>query len=189
MSPSCNIIPDVHVLIPFLNQHCTMLRNLATFQASIYEDWVKLAVSDAAFLNGLFLPATRHLSMMYPQDVRIRQFTMLYKVQCLRALEAAVSSEAHAIQNLTVAKAMSLALDEVSPCASFYALCRDSHLFQVMLGNIVGAATHVRGIVKLAESSGGVQALRLNGFLESLLHRFVYEKNILQPNVDLLCVD
>ncbi len=88
--------------------------------------WVRLAQTDTDFLHGVFLNASRHLSVMMqaqqqqPQEKqRYADMAVRYKLACVRAVSAAIVPEGRRrvparYSDVVVAETMVLAFDEVS---------------------------------------------------------------------------
>ena len=102
---------DVDYLIPYFMLNCTVLRGIGS--ESMRENWVKLAITDAGMLNGILLAACRHLSIVYPERPHIEQSIFSYKAYSLRDLNDDLKSQHMPLSDLTVSKALILALDEV----------------------------------------------------------------------------
>lgn len=77
------------------------------------KEWVRLALSDLGFLNGIFLAACRHLSENHRQQQFFKQLAIQYKLACVQALNNAISVETSSVSDPTVAKVLVLAWDEV----------------------------------------------------------------------------
>ncbi len=82
--------------------------------------WIRAGLSDAGFLSGIFLNASRDLSQVHQQWQNQQQFANLaisYRLVCLQTLNKAISSstEKTLFSDSIVAETIVLALDEVSP--------------------------------------------------------------------------
>lgn len=87
---------------------------------SMTTEWVRLALGDAGFLNGILLNASRHLSAVHQHGDNQQLFGNLairFKLACVKAVRAAISADApmRSFSDSLVAVTMVLALDEVSP--------------------------------------------------------------------------
>jgi hypothetical protein len=103
---------DVRVVIPYLNFHCSLLKDPADYQEQIRKDWVRLALADVGLLSAILLATCRHLCLHYSQD-GYAMLAMQYKHSCLHALRKAISVEASLARDSTIASALALAFDEV----------------------------------------------------------------------------
>lgn len=77
------------------------------------KEWVRLALTDAGFLKGIFLAACRHLSENHQQH-QFLQLAIQYKLASVRALSEAISAGMASVSDATIAIVMMLAFDEVS---------------------------------------------------------------------------
>lgn len=155
------------------------------------KEWVRLALGNAGFLNGIFLSSSRHLSKICQQLQQQQQFTNLairYKLVCVRALSDAISSGAKTMtfSDSVVAETMVLAFDEVSVQRidsnnelGAFPIVNSEFSLQISLGDLAMSRRHVQGAVRMVELNGGSQTLGLNGFLEMVLHKYVDEVGLL----------
>lgn len=82
------------------------------------KDWVRLALENADFLNGILLNASRHLATIHQrrdQQQRFANLAVQFKLACVRAVSAAISSDAQmkSFSDSVVAVTIVLAFDEV----------------------------------------------------------------------------
>ncbi|UKZ48089.1 hypothetical protein TrVGV298_002325 [Trichoderma virens] len=132
------------------------------FVDSMIDEWIRLGLSDLGFLSGIFLTASRYLSVFHqPHQPHHHQlFTehaTQYKLVCLKTLNEAISSSTlqGPFSDPVIAETMILALDEIS------------------LGDFETSRRHMKGALRMVELNGGPQTLGLNGFLEMVLHKFI----------------
>ncbi|OIW24596.1 hypothetical protein CONLIGDRAFT_685558 [Coniochaeta ligniaria NRRL 30616] len=150
-------------VIPYLNTQCRSLKARGLkFVDCMAKEWVRLALRDASFLNGIFLNASRHLSAIHPQRDQQQLFADLavrFKLACVRAVSAAISADAgtKSFSDSVVAVTIVMAFDEIS------------------LGDLAMSRRHVQGAVRMVELNGGPKTLGLNGFLEMVLQKYVGE--------------
>lgn len=185
--------PDVTAVIPHLVARCRkfMARGFGYID-SMTKEWIRLALGNAGFLDGIFLNASRHLSAVHQQRDQQQLFATLavrFKLSCVRAVRAAISSDARTkpFSDSVVAVTMVLALDEVS--GSAYGACygtreifpRADGYFpvQMSLGDLAMSRRHVQGAVRMVELNGGPETLGLNGFLDMVLRKYVGEVGLL----------
>ncbi|KAL7928210.1 hypothetical protein V8C35DRAFT_318676, partial [Trichoderma chlorosporum] len=147
---------------PYLLHHCSGFRVPGSgFDDSMIGEWIRLSLSDVGFLNGIFLTASRYLSIFH-QPYQPNQHRLLtkhatqYKLVCLRTLNEAISSSTGkwSFSDSIIAETMVLAMDEIS------------------LGDLETSRRHMQGAFKMIELNGGPQTLGLNGFLEMVFHKF-----------------
>ncbi|KAH8891540.1 hypothetical protein GQ53DRAFT_746607 [Thozetella sp. PMI_491] len=165
----------VNSVIPYLTIHCSAAAaEPGMYMEMMPKEWVRLAVSDKGFLQGLLLASSRHLSAsLHPcaeMQLRKQEFyeklAMQYKVACVQALIKAISNGTLTgpVSDSTLAKVMMLALDEI--------WLRDFEMFR----------RHVFGAIKLVEFNGGPETFGMQGLLARMFHKFVKDSGM----VDLL---
>lgn len=77
-------------------------------------EWVRLTLTNAGSLNGIFLAACRHLWMQCRQQYYM-QLAMQYKLSCVQTLRKTIYAETSScINDSTIAIGLFLAYDEVS---------------------------------------------------------------------------
>lgn len=176
---------DVKVVIPAATITCQALKNSG--QSRFYGhrmtvDWVPSALADTGLLSGLLLNACRFLAESSDGHQRERYATMAiqYKVSCLRSLNQALAAESSAPTDMSLAKVMALVSDDVIPNHLPPALLTDegSPCFQIGLGDLEASRKHVLGAIKIVDIRGGPRSLGMNGLLEFILLRLVYDKGL-----------
>jgi hypothetical protein len=175
----------VKVVIPAASATCQALKNSG--QSHFYGhrmtvDWVPSALADAGLLSGLLLNACRFLAESSDGRQRERYATMAiqYKVSCLRSLNRALAAESSAPTDMSLAKVMALVSDDVIPSYLLPALLPNqrSPCFQIGLGDLEASRKHVLGAIKIVDIRGGPRSLGMNGLLEFILLRLVYDKGL-----------
>ena len=103
---------------------CGRLRALTSLRReTLTVGWVQLALSNLDFLNGLFLGASRSLSVGYEQGRQQQQFASIavqYKLMCVKVVIDAISAntEPRMLGDIIVAETLVLAMDEVGDQAT-----------------------------------------------------------------------
>lgn len=105
---------DVQVVLPYLNFHCPVLKNVGESSEYMRKNWIFFSSTDADFLQGFLLAACRHLSMVN-LDGDYAQFAIQYKLRYIRSLREAICSDNPSSCRIAVTKALVLTLDEVRP--------------------------------------------------------------------------
>jgi len=78
-------------------------------------EWVGLAITDHALMvAAVFLSTCRYILRTQPHHLVFTRMALQYKQICLHTLREEVSTESPAINAMSVAKAVALAIDEVS---------------------------------------------------------------------------
>jgi hypothetical protein len=106
---------DLTVVIPWLNSRCGMqvLGTSDIYLECMNQDWVRLALTDAGFLQSIFLETCRHLSMAwYQRQGDFVQLASRYKIACMRTLIESISGRS-SYNDATIANVIELAFDEV----------------------------------------------------------------------------
>ena len=105
---------DVKVVIPDLSARCNKLGDVKENVNFMTKDWLRLNLTSAGSLSGVFLASCRDLVESKQRPQYYTSLSMQYKSHCFRALHEAISSERSSqIRDSTVAIAMLLAFDEV----------------------------------------------------------------------------
>lgn len=105
---------DVQVVLPYLNLHCPVLKNVDEPSEYMRKNWIFFSSTDADFLQGFLLAACRHLSMVN-LDGDYAQFAIQYKLRYIQSLRQAISSDTPSSCRIAVTQALVLTLDEVRP--------------------------------------------------------------------------
>ncbi|KAL5335543.1 hypothetical protein BJX70DRAFT_401447 [Aspergillus crustosus] len=146
----------VHVIIPLTTGHCNLFDYPGDHQTQLLREWVGLAVADDTLMVAAVLLSTcRYILQAQPDNILFVRLALQYKQICLRALRQEVNCRSAPVNNMTIAKALALALDEVA------------------LGEHAVAQKHLRGVVAMVDSRGGARQLGLTGLLERMYQRLI----------------
>jgi hypothetical protein len=99
-----------------MNINCNKLRDPMRYLDLMTREWVRLTLTNAGSLNGVFLAACRHLlkSQQQYQQQYYMQLAIQYKLSCVRDLREAIFFEMSSlISDPTIAIGLLLAYDEV----------------------------------------------------------------------------
>ncbi|KAH8658537.1 hypothetical protein BGZ61DRAFT_371055 [Ilyonectria robusta] len=160
----------VQVVLPYLNFHCPVLKNVGESSEYMRKNWIFLSSTDADFLQGFLLAACRHLSMVN-LDGDYAQFAIQYKLRYIQSLRQAISSDNPSSCRIAVTKALVLTLDEI------------------MLGDLSMASKHVVAAVNIIQMCGGSRALGLSNFVIYILNNCIKGKRLLEPQPSSSCTD
>lgn len=102
-------------VVPLFYTHCPSYNgNIKSVdQSEVLQDWVGLATTDSDLLNAIFLGACRDILLRRSHDQHLMQKALKYKQHCLEVLRKALAPPSK-MNNLTVAKAIAMVLDDVS---------------------------------------------------------------------------
>jgi hypothetical protein len=104
------------MVLPYMNITCNKLKDPRKYLDLMTREWVRLTLTNAGSLNGIFLAACRHLlqcQQQHQQQYYIH-LAMQYKLLCVQALREAILSETLSqISDSTVTINILLAYDEV----------------------------------------------------------------------------
>ncbi|KAL2857222.1 hypothetical protein BJY01DRAFT_136823 [Aspergillus pseudoustus] len=126
----------------------------AEFYQRINTTWVPFSLAHRTLVNLLLLSSCRHLLHLYEAPEHKDTFLRLayrFKLDILRSIREAISSEAPWFSDATIAATIMLAYDELS------------------VEETTSSKYHVEGAVKMVALRGGPQTLGLDGLLERLL--------------------
>lgn len=79
--------------------------------------WLPFVVTDSGLLAGILLSSCRNLALRGHQaraNQDYLQNAMMYKVECIRSVNAAIAAERPIINEITIATTLILCADEVS---------------------------------------------------------------------------
>jgi hypothetical protein len=79
--------------------------------------WLPFVVTDSGLLAGIFLSSCRNLALRGHQaqaNYDYSQIATMYKLECIRSVNAAIAAEGLIISETTIAKTLLLCADEVS---------------------------------------------------------------------------
>ena len=99
-----------------MNIACNKMRDPKTYVDLMTREWVRLTLTNAGSLNGIFLASCRHILQEQQQNKpsRYSQLATKYKLLSVKALREAISSETSAlISDSTLSINILLAYDEV----------------------------------------------------------------------------
>lgn len=101
----------MRIIVPHSAVHCGLFDYKGDHLQRILRDWVGLAITNKDFLEtGVLLSACQNLLRSNPGDLVLTRMALQYKQRGLQTLRQALSEP---VRILTVALALSLALDEV----------------------------------------------------------------------------
>ncbi|KAK3353823.1 hypothetical protein B0T25DRAFT_545432 [Lasiosphaeria hispida] len=161
----------VHVIVPFTVGHCGLFDHPGDHKTQLLREWVGLAITDEVFMIAAILLSTcRYILQAQPGNLIILQLALQYKQTCLQTLQQEMNTSAP-VSIMTVAKALALALDEVT------------------VGEHTIARKHLKGVLAMVDSSGGAGELGLTGLLERMYRKFmgVFKLELKDAGIDLLC--
>ena len=87
-------------------------RDLA-MRRQLARQWVQSAAHDNGLLSGIFLISCRHMARVQYHHAYSTE-ALRYKLNCMRMLSLAISSERDSIADMTIFKTLALACDSVS---------------------------------------------------------------------------
>ncbi|KAF6791673.1 hypothetical protein CSOJ01_14313 [Colletotrichum sojae] len=120
--------------------------------------FVQLAATSGSALNGLFLVASRHLSLCLPQwGPHFTQLALQCKVACARLLAEAISfSEMRSpISDSTITIA-------------------------TLVGDVISTQRHLQGAVQMVRHNGALDKKGFNEFLYSLIQNDIAQSNLVR---------
>jgi len=110
-----NSIADIQVVVPFSVGHCGLFNQPGDHRTQMLREWVGLAITDDALMVAAVLLTTcRYILQNQPDHPVFTRMALQYKQICLRTLRQEISTKSSPINVMTVAKAVALAIDEVS---------------------------------------------------------------------------
>ncbi|KAL7905471.1 hypothetical protein GGI35DRAFT_138434 [Trichoderma velutinum] len=130
--------------------------------------WLPFVVTDSGLLAGILLSSCRNLALhghRLEANYDYSQFAMMYKLECIRSVNAAIAAEGSTITEATIAKTLLLGTDEY--------LCN----------NLNVSALHFEGMNNMIKLKGGLSHFGINGFLRKVLEWCNLE-NILKVNLN-----
>ncbi|KAK4443052.1 hypothetical protein QBC34DRAFT_311750 [Podospora aff. communis PSN243] len=162
LSPTEHLLLDHYLahIVPLIDAGCSRISALGSAQRqNLTVGWVNVALSNLDFLNGLFLNASRSLSVRHVQEQQREQYAELairYKLLCVRFVidSIRVNNEVSRLGDIPVAETLVLAFDEK------------------LMGNADMAKQHVEGAVRMVELQGGPRTLGMNGLLAMMLAKY-----------------
>lgn len=101
--------------------HCGVFNGPGDHVAQLREQWVGLAVTDDILMIAAVLLSTcRYFLQMQPHDTVLAQMALQYKQACIHSLLRETGSKVGStVTATTVAKALALAVDDVSTPSIF----------------------------------------------------------------------
>ncbi|KAI1302209.1 hypothetical protein F5Y03DRAFT_362042 [Xylaria venustula] len=158
----------VHVIVPCTIGHCGIFDYPGDHKTQLLREWVGLAITDDAFMIAAILLSTcRYILRGQPGNLIFVQLALQYKQVCIETLRQEISNTSVSVNTMTVAKAIALALDEVSA------------------GEHTIARKHLKGVIAMVDSSGGAGNLGLTGLLERMYRKFLVVLELEDPEIDL----
>ncbi|TGJ79593.1 hypothetical protein E0Z10_g9167 [Xylaria hypoxylon] len=168
--PLSQALNNVHVIVPFTIGHCGLFDYPGDHKTQLLREWVGLAITDDVLMIAAILLSTcRYILQVQPGNLIFVQLALQYKQICLQALYQEMNNTSAPVNIMTVAKALALAVDEVTA------------------GEHTIARKHLKGVIAMVDSSGGVGELGLTGLLERMYRRFMGTLELKDPEIDLLC--
>ncbi|QYS92952.1 hypothetical protein H0G86_000343 [Trichoderma simmonsii] len=140
----------VKSVIPESRDWCDHGEGELPFFETASQHWLPFIVSDDGMLAGVFLSACRNLvrhERRGPVDCDYAQVATMYKVECIRSVNADICTEQCSISNASIAKALMLCSDE--------ALCE----------NEAASIQHYEGMRQMIQLKGGLPNFGVAGFL------------------------
>lgn len=115
---------DVKFVIPQLARRYPRLNSEPIYDQNMKSQWLPFAFTDVGLINGMLFIASHSLAALYNNDLyHLRALN--YKVLCIHSTNMAISRKGDNISDLTIAKSLLLASDEV--CALWIlAICHGS---------------------------------------------------------------
>jgi hypothetical protein len=96
-----------------MSTNCHIFQGPEDYRRLLIEEWTRFGLTDAGFLNSLFLAACRHLSLYHLQQQIYIQLAIQYKLMSLQNLGITISAGPSSVKDSTIANVISLASDEV----------------------------------------------------------------------------
>ncbi|KAI0451918.1 hypothetical protein F5B21DRAFT_485060 [Xylaria acuta] len=160
----------VHVIVPFTVGHCGLFDYPGDHKTQLLREWVGLAITDDTLMIAAILLSTcRYILQVQPGNIIFVQLALQYKQICLQTLRQEMNNTSAPVSIMTVAKALALAVDEVTA------------------GEHTIARKHLKGVLAMVNSSGGAGELGLTGILERMYRKFMGALELRDPEIDLLC--
>ncbi|KAK0648648.1 hypothetical protein B0T16DRAFT_491403 [Cercophora newfieldiana] len=147
----------VRVIVPFTIGHCGLFdSHPEDHKTQLLREWVGLPITDDTLMVAAVLLSTcRYILKTQPYNLSVAQLALQYKQLCLQALREEMNNLLAPVSVMTVAKALALALDEVTT------------------GERAIAQRHLKGVFAMVDSSGGAEELGLTGLLERMYGKFM----------------
>ncbi|KAI0967669.1 hypothetical protein F4678DRAFT_445144 [Xylaria arbuscula] len=160
----------VHVIVPLIIGHCGIFDYPGDHRTQLLREWVGLAITDDTLMIAAVLLGTcRYILQLQPDNLIFVHLALQYKQVCIQTLRQEISNTSVPVNVMTVAKALALAVDEVTA------------------GEHTIARKHLKGVVAMVDSRGGVGNLGLTGLLERMYRKFTVELELKNPEIDILC--
>lgn len=86
------------------------------YDQNMKSQWLPFAITDVGLINGILFTASRSLAALYNSKPYLLR-ALNYKGLCIQSTKIAISREGDDISDLTIAKSLLLASDEV--CALY----------------------------------------------------------------------
>ncbi|KAL7926427.1 hypothetical protein ACQKWADRAFT_309263 [Trichoderma austrokoningii] len=141
------VIPDARLWCPHGDEE-------PLFRQGVKQYWLPFIITDSGLLAGIFLSSCRNLALRGHQtqaNQYYHQIATMYKVECIRSVNAAIAAERPIMSEATIAKTLLLCADEF--------LCQ----------NLIAAALHFEGLSKMITLKGGLPDLGTGGFLRKAI--------------------
>lgn len=99
-------------VIPQLARRNPRLNTEPIYDQNMKSQWLPLAMTDVGLINGMLSIASHSLAALYNDKAYFLR-ALNYKGLCIRSTNMAISREGDNISDLTIAKSLLLASDEV----------------------------------------------------------------------------
>jgi hypothetical protein len=110
-----NSIADIQVIVPYSIGHCGLFNSPGDHRTQMLREWVGLAITDDGLMVAAVLLSTCRYILRDQSDHPVfTRMALQYKQICLRTLRQEIGTKPSSINAMTVAKAVALAIDEVS---------------------------------------------------------------------------
>lgn len=103
-------------VVPEMMTRCLNLDHAPPNQYSLLLDFMRLSHGDRGFLAGLLLISCRYMCQFQRRHHPYQQLATNYKLDCMRSLSQNIAVTPSVVSDVTIAKAIVLAQDEV--CAA-----------------------------------------------------------------------
>ncbi|KKO99388.1 hypothetical protein THAR02_08513 [Trichoderma harzianum] len=147
----------VKSVIPESQNWCDHGEGELPFFETASQHWLPFIISDDGMLAGVFLSACRNLvrhERRGPVDCDYAHVATMYKVECIRSVNADIATEQCSISSASIAKALMLCSDE--------ALCE----------NEAASFQHYEGMKQMIQLKGGLPNFGVEGISQNVAIKF-----------------
>ncbi|KAF5626154.1 hypothetical protein F52700_8871 [Fusarium sp. NRRL 52700] len=113
--------PYINFISTLTDDECFMLdhsRSIRHYQQYLRNNWIMISSTDAEFIRGFLLAASRHLSMV-ESNTKFEEIAIRYKLEYLAKLRKDVAMQPMSISPRSVSSALVLSFDEPGVDASW----------------------------------------------------------------------